>query len=242
MWTANTRKIIRGAKEHIAAGLGIATDYVARYEPMKIWFDGLVLRRYKGSQGGNWLEIMDNEGIKWQFAHLSKYNVEVGEKVKAGDIVAITGNTGTITTGAHLHVQAFKNGLRINPESYFKIIQGDTKYMYTFEESVEIGHYLMLGRGATEQEKNRWFKEPHIKETITKMMYDLARIMTDKGIPTYRQHVLHAYSYYLIGRDLTGDELQKTISESAYLPKFTNGLIYALDRRRPEAEQKIVNK
>ncbi len=40
---------------------------------------------------------------KRQSPHLDKYNVKVGDRVKAGDIIAYSGNTGIQTTGAHLH-------------------------------------------------------------------------------------------------------------------------------------------
>ncbi|MBU5909591.1 M23 family metallopeptidase, partial [Vibrio cholerae O1] len=35
------------------------------------------------------------------YLHLDKYNVKVGDRVKAGDIIAYSGNTGKQTTGAH---------------------------------------------------------------------------------------------------------------------------------------------
>jgi murein DD-endopeptidase MepM/ murein hydrolase activator NlpD len=48
-------------------------------------------------------------------------------KFKQGQVIAFTGNTGALTTGAHLHIDVSKNKLELNnfsnfidPESYFK--------------------------------------------------------------------------------------------------------------------------
>lgn len=61
------------------------------------------------------------------FAHCSETMAEVGQRVKKGQLVALSGNTGTATTGAHVHIEAlppqwdFNNGVygRVDPEMYF---------------------------------------------------------------------------------------------------------------------------
>lgn len=121
MWTIENRKLIRGAKEHIAAGLGAAADYVANYEEIASPVEGIVEKQYTGNQGGMWLWIKDNEGRSWQFAHLSKYLCSINDTIKKGEVVAISGNTGTITTNPHLHLQIIdKNGNRLDPEIIIK--------------------------------------------------------------------------------------------------------------------------
>lgn len=51
-----------------------------------------------------------------------KHNAELlkgaGEKVKAGDVIAIMGNTGELTTGPHLHFELWHNGIALDPETY----------------------------------------------------------------------------------------------------------------------------
>lgn len=45
---------------------------------------------------------------------------QTGNHVKAGEAIAIIGNTGELTTGAHLHFELWKNGKAIDPELYIK--------------------------------------------------------------------------------------------------------------------------
>ncbi len=51
-----------------------------------------------------------------------KHNAELlkgeGDKVKAGDVIAIMGNSGELTTGPHLHFELWHNGIALDPETY----------------------------------------------------------------------------------------------------------------------------
>jgi murein DD-endopeptidase MepM/ murein hydrolase activator NlpD len=51
-----------------------------------------------------------------------KHNAELlkitGDKVNAGEVVAIIGNTGELTTGPHLHFELWHSGNALNPEEY----------------------------------------------------------------------------------------------------------------------------
>ncbi|MCB0640602.1 MAG: M23 family metallopeptidase, partial [Phaeodactylibacter sp.] len=42
----------------------------------------------------------------------------IGSYVKAGEAVAIIGNTGTLTDGPHLHFELWHKGKPVDPESY----------------------------------------------------------------------------------------------------------------------------
>lgn len=109
------RHLIRGFSAHVAVGLGGAADYTADDDPIHSPTDGKVAKQYFGSDGGNWLWIEDKHGNMWEFAHLSAYKCKVGDSVKKGQIVAISGNTGAITTGPHLHVQIIAAGFNGDP-------------------------------------------------------------------------------------------------------------------------------
>lgn len=116
MFPLKQRKLIRGFQAHIQAGLGGATDYVADHVTLYAPFAGRI-EVYKGVQGGNWLRLIRDNGDKIEFAHLSKY-LQTGGQVSEGEEIAITGNTGQITTGPHKHIQIIRNGKRIDPETY----------------------------------------------------------------------------------------------------------------------------
>lgn len=117
MFPLKQRKLIRGCQAHINAGLGCGADYVANYVDLFSPFIGKV-EIYSGVQGGKWLRLTRTNGDAIEFAHLDKYLVQNGDQVQAGLLIAKTGNTGTVTTGPHLHVQIFRDGKRLDPEQY----------------------------------------------------------------------------------------------------------------------------
>ncbi len=55
---------------------------------------------------GRWVFIKYNNGLSSTFGHLSVIKAQIGDKVKTGDIVGYSGNTG-YSTGAHLHVSIY---------------------------------------------------------------------------------------------------------------------------------------
>lgn len=116
MFPLKSRKLIRGVEGHVKAGLSPAADYVASYTELYAPFDGVV-EAYWGPEGGNWLRLTRPNGDAIEHAHLSRYAIKSG-MVREGQLVAITGNTGAITTNPHLHIQILRNGKRLDPEAY----------------------------------------------------------------------------------------------------------------------------
>lgn len=81
--------------------------------------DGRVEKVYSNATGGNQLIIVHTNGWRTGYAHLQQSLVRVGDNVRQGQTVALTGNTGR-STGAHLHFTLTNpNGVKQNPQDYF---------------------------------------------------------------------------------------------------------------------------
>ncbi len=72
----------------------------------------------RASGFGNHIEIEHGYGYRTIYAHLSKYNIKAGQKVKRGDLIGFVGNTGR-SAGPHLHYEVHKNGKAINPIDFY---------------------------------------------------------------------------------------------------------------------------
>jgi len=81
--------------------------------------DGTV-KRVKSSFGdlGKHIYIDHGNGFVTLFGHLDKYIVKRGQKVKRGELIAYSGNSGR-STAPHLHYEITKNGKKVNPVHYF---------------------------------------------------------------------------------------------------------------------------
>jgi len=109
------KKLWRGCLEHQQqSGLGCAVDLKAEYWNLYAPIEGICYL-FSESKGGDWIGITDNENKKWEMAHLSERYVGQGQKVKGGQLIGKTGNSGIITTGPHLHLQIRKGSTRIDP-------------------------------------------------------------------------------------------------------------------------------
>ncbi|MGI6086292.1 MAG: peptidoglycan DD-metalloendopeptidase family protein [Acetivibrionales bacterium] len=81
--------------------------------------DGKVVEVGRTNGYGNYVAISHGNGFKTVYAHLSSYNVKVGEWVKKGQKIAKMGNTGT-STGTHLHFEIQINGVPTDPKKYLE--------------------------------------------------------------------------------------------------------------------------
>ncbi|MEI7747942.1 MAG: M23 family metallopeptidase [Chlorobiaceae bacterium] len=80
--------------------------------------DGIVAFSGYDKGYGQKITINHGYGYKTIYAHLSKSLVRQGQKVKRGDIIALSGNTG-VSTGPHLHYEVLKDNVKVNPTAYF---------------------------------------------------------------------------------------------------------------------------
>lgn len=84
-------------------------------EPIYAAFDGIVrISRWNRSYG-NLVVVRHFNGLETYYAHLSQRDVEVGDTVRAGQVIALCGNTGR-SYGSHLHFEIRYMGKAMNPE------------------------------------------------------------------------------------------------------------------------------
>lgn len=114
-------------------------------DPIHAAFDGRVriVARQRGY--GNVVVIRHNNGLETVYGHLSKHLCQVDQVVKAGDIIALGGNTGR-STGPHLHFETRFLGRPINPEEIFdftnKVTHMDSYVYYANAKRHKTGEAL----------------------------------------------------------------------------------------------------
>lgn len=80
--------------------------------------DGTVTKTKYSPTFGNLVVVDHGYGIETYYAHLHKFKVKRGQKVKRGEVIALVGNTG-LSSGPHLHYEVRINKYPVNPVHYF---------------------------------------------------------------------------------------------------------------------------
>jgi murein DD-endopeptidase MepM/ murein hydrolase activator NlpD len=78
---------------------------------------GVVTRAGEHKGYGRTVEVNHGNGYVTRYGHNARLLVTVGETVKKGQVIALTGSTGR-STGPHLHFEVLKNGQPINPLTF----------------------------------------------------------------------------------------------------------------------------
>ena len=102
-------------------------DLAANYENVYSVLDGIVTETgWDNNGGGNYIKVNHFNRFETAYLHLSEIYYRVGEFVKAGFIIAKSGNSGN-STGPHLHFSVKEFGQNINPTHFLndliKVIQ-----------------------------------------------------------------------------------------------------------------------
>lgn len=87
---------------------------------VKATLDGTVIFAGWSDEAGNTIQIQHDGDIVSIYKHNEKLLKKVGDKVTAGSPVALVGNTGSLTTGAHLHFELWHKGETVDPTKYIK--------------------------------------------------------------------------------------------------------------------------
>ena len=76
--------------------------------------EGIVVWAGKRGSYGNMIEIDHGNGYTTRYAHAKTLKVNLGQRVDAGDLIAVMGKSGRATS-EHLHFEVLKNGHKVNP-------------------------------------------------------------------------------------------------------------------------------
>ena len=100
-------------KEHY--GIDIAAKQDA---PVKAVLDGKIVSANYTLETGYVMVIQHPNSLISIYKHNSRLLKKAGDVVKAGDVIAIVGSTGELSTGPHLHFELWHNGRSLNPRDY----------------------------------------------------------------------------------------------------------------------------
>lgn len=79
-------------------------------------FDGTVVVADYDQWNGNYIKIKHDNNIMTVYCHCKKLNVKKGQKIRAGEVIATIGSTGS-STGPHLHFELRLNNISYNPQN-----------------------------------------------------------------------------------------------------------------------------
>jgi len=110
----------------ISAGFKPAEDHMGvdilapQNTPIKSVRDGVVFMSEFTNSNGNVVGVQHDNNLITFYKHNSQLLKKVGDRVKAGEVIAIIGNTGTLTSGPHLHFELWHKGAVIDPVEYLR--------------------------------------------------------------------------------------------------------------------------
>ncbi len=111
-------------------------DLKATYERVYAVMDGQIIETGFDTNNGKYIRISHSDRFETWYLHLSEIYYQKGEKVKAGFIIAKSGNTGT-STNPHLHFAVKDNGNFINPTTFLN-------------QLIEINNIININKNGTE--------------------------------------------------------------------------------------------
>ena len=85
---------------------------------VKAVLDGTVIYSGWSEDFGHTIQIQHEEDIVSIYKHNEKLLKKTGDKVTAGSPIALVGNSGSLTTGTHLHLELWHQGNAVDPAKY----------------------------------------------------------------------------------------------------------------------------
>ena len=97
----------------------LGTDIAASTNtPVKVVADGTIVLAEWTVETGFVVVVEHSFGLISIYKHNSSGLISQGDLVKAGQVLALSGNTGELSTGPHLHFELWRDGSPTNPEDY----------------------------------------------------------------------------------------------------------------------------
>ena len=112
--TVNRVKHYRHAGIDMTAGIGT---------PIRAMNDGVIALSADHWAPGQNIILNHGGGVFTKYIHLSRRDAQVGDAVKRGDVLALSGNTGGQKPGPHLHMDVFANGAAVNPLQFMQVAE-----------------------------------------------------------------------------------------------------------------------
>ncbi len=139
-----------GERKHEGVDIG-----GARGTPLLAVGEGVVSSVTENNLGGKVVFIRSLSGNEtWYYAHLDSQIATNGQRVKAGDVIGLMGNTGNArTTAPHLHFGIYTFGGAVDPLPYINPVKNEPKPI--------IAATNMLGKQMRVSNKGaQWFRSP----------------------------------------------------------------------------------
>ncbi|NJB86647.1 murein DD-endopeptidase MepM/ murein hydrolase activator NlpD [Lewinella marina] len=108
----------------VSAGFNLATDHTGvdilapQNTAIKATRAGIVFLSEFSNANGNVIGIQHDNNLISFYKHNSSLLKQVGDRVQAGEAIAIIGNTGTQSTGPHLHFELWHEGRAVDPTAF----------------------------------------------------------------------------------------------------------------------------
>jgi len=100
-------------EKHFAVDVVIAAN-----TPVKATADGTVIFAEWTVETGYVIIMEHNQELISVYKHNSEITKTQGDLVKAGEVIALSGNTGELSTGPHLHFELWSKGYPVNPTNF----------------------------------------------------------------------------------------------------------------------------
>jgi murein DD-endopeptidase MepM/ murein hydrolase activator NlpD len=129
----------------------------ARGTPVYATADGVVewASHHSNSGLGKMVKLVHNYGFSTIYGHLDKIEVKVGDYVRQGDLLGLSGNTGA-STAPHLHYEVHYLNRRLDPKPFLEWSIENYDVLFNREERVQWESLAEVIRRAVNGPERRW--------------------------------------------------------------------------------------